>query len=119
MRTGRFWAISTLLLATACAFASASPTRYAEALDVWKGWAFLMGDWVGSGAGPVHEDLLIVYPAPSGPGFRAIYFDNEGHTIPYRVAMSPTGPSLVFESEGVAGEPRFRLSYEGAAGGAL
>jgi hypothetical protein len=73
----------------------------------------------GSGPGTVHEDLLIVYPAPGGPGLRAIYFDNEGHTIPYRVTLSPAGPSVVFESEGAAGEPRFRLSYEVAAGGDL
>ncbi|HEX2695938.1 MAG TPA: hypothetical protein VHP61_09300 [Acidobacteriota bacterium] len=156
MRTGRLRAISALLLSAACAFASASRTRNAEARDIWQGWAFLMGDWVGtgtgrpgertgdfafrpeldgrilgrknrveypardgSGAGLVHEDLLIVYPAQGGPGFRAIYFDNEGHTIPYRVTLSPTGPSAVFESEGTAGEPRFRLSYEGSAGGDL
>lgn len=71
----------------------------------------------GSGPGTVHEDLLIVYPAPDGPGFRAIYFDNEGHTIPYLVALSPTGPAVVFESEVAAGKPRFRLSYEGFTGG--
>ncbi len=72
-----------------------------------------------SGAGTVHEDLLIVYPAPGRPGFRAIYFDNEGHTIRYDVALSPTGPSVVFESEGATGEPRFRLSYERSAEGSL
>jgi hypothetical protein len=156
MRRGRFPAIPSLLLLAACAIASASPTPNAEARDVWDGWAFLLGDWVGtgtgkpgegtgafsfrpdldgrifvrknrveypardgSGAAAVHEDLLIVYPARGGPGFRAIYFDNEGHTIPYRIALSPTVPSVVFESEGAAGETRFRLSYEGSAGGGL
>jgi hypothetical protein len=156
MRTGRSRTISALLLSAACAFASVSPTRNTEAPDIWEGWAFLMGDWAGtgtgrpgegsgvfsfrpeldgrilvrknrveypardgSGAGTVHEDLLIVYPAPGGPGFRAIYFDNEGHTIPYRVTLSPAAPSVVFESEGAAGEPRFRLSYEVSAGGDL
>ncbi len=73
----------------------------------------------GSGPGSVHEDLLIVYPAPGGPGFRAIYFDNEGHAIPYRVILSAAGPSVVFESEGTPGETRFRLSYEAAAGSDL
>jgi hypothetical protein len=156
MRTGGLRAISAIFLSAACAFASASPIRNAEARDIWKGWAFLMGDWVGtgtgkpgegiggfsfrpeldgrilvrknrveypardgSGAGTVHEDLLMVYPAPGGPGSKAIYFDNEGHTILYRVALSPTGPSVVFESEGAAGEPRFRLSYEVSAAGDL
>ena len=156
MTTGRFRAISAVLFAAVCVYASASSMGKTEVPDVWKGWAFLMGDWVGtgtgrpgegtgvfsfraeldgrilvrknrveypapvgSGVGPVHEDLLIVYPATDGPGFRAIYFDNEGHTIPYHVALSLTGPSIVFESQGAAGEPRFRLSYESVAGGGL
>ncbi len=157
MRTDRFRAISALLLSAACAFAAASPALCAEAPDIWEGWAFLRGDWVGTGTGRlgegtgvfsfhpeldgrilvrknrveypsrdgsglavVHEDLLIVYPGSSPSGFRAIYFDNEGHTIPYRVALSPAAPSVVFESEGPpAGEPRFRLSYEVSAGGEL
>jgi hypothetical protein len=156
MRKSRPWTIPALLLAAACVLAAALPTEIAEAPDIWEGWTFLLGDWVGtgtgkpgegsgvfsflpeldgrilvrknrveypardgSGPGTVHEDLLIVYPAPGGPGFRAIYFDNEGHTIPYRVTLSPAVPSAVFESEGTAGETRFRLSYEVASGGDL
>lgn len=155
MRMSRPWTMPALLLSAVCAFAAASPS-IAETPDIWKGWAFLLGDWVGtgtgkpgegsgvfsfhseldgrilvrknrveypardgSGPGTVHEDLLIVYPAPSGHESRAIYFDNEGHTIPYRVTLSAAGPSVVFESEGAAGETRFRLSYEVAAGGDL
>ncbi len=73
-----------------------------------------------TGSPVVHEDLMIVYPDPSASGFRAIYFDNEGHTIPYRVALSPAAPSVVFESDGAASEgPRFRLSYAVSAGGDL
>lgn len=156
MTTGRFRALAALLLAAVCVYGSASSPSKTEARDNWEGWAFLMGDWVGTGTGipgegtgvfsfrpeldgrilvrknrveypapavsgssPVHEDLLIVYPAQGGSVLRAIYFDNEGHTIPYGVALSPTGPSVVFESEGIAEEPLFRLSYEGAAGGRL
>lgn len=156
MRMSRSWTIPTLLLSAVCVLSAASLTRIAEAPDVWEGWTFLLGDWVGtgtgkpgegsgvfsfrpeldgrilvrknrveypardgSGPGTVHEDLLIIYPAAGGAGFRAIYFDNEGHTIPYRVTLSPALPSVVLESEGAAGEPRFKLTYEVAAGGDL
>lgn len=156
MRMSRPWTIPALLLSAACALAAASPTNIAETPDIWKGWTFLLGDWVGtgtgkpgegsgvfsfrpeldgrilvrknrveypardgSGPGTVHEDLLIIYPAPGGPGFRAIYFDNEGHTIPYRVILSPSVPSVVLESEGAVGEARFKLTYDVAAGGDL
>lgn len=156
MRMSRPWTIPALLFSAACALAAASPKSIAETTDLWKGWTFLLGDWVGTGTGKpgegsgvfsfhpaldgrilvrknrveypardgsgpatAHEDLLIVYPAPGGYEPRAIYFDNEGHTIPYRVTLSAAGPSVVFESEGAAGETRFRLSYQVAAGGDL
>lgn len=152
MRTGRIGAVPALLLSAACAFAS--PARNSGGRDVWEGWSFLLGEWIGNGAGSpgegtgtfsfrpeldgrifvrksrveypsrdgiaaplIHEDILVIYPVPGGAGFRAIYFDNEGHRIPYRAALYPKGPSVVFESEGAEGGARFRLVYEGAASG--
>jgi hypothetical protein len=70
----------------------------------------------GEKAGAVHEDLMIVYPQPTGDGFRAIYFDSEGHVIHYTVSFA-AGKSAVFESDGADKGPRFRIVYEpGPAG---
>jgi hypothetical protein len=58
-----------------------------------------------------HGDLLYVYQDASGQPLKAIYFDNEGHTIHYNVlAQSPS--QAVFLSEASAPGPRFRLVYE-------
>jgi hypothetical protein len=57
-----------------------------------------------------HDDLMVVYAAADGV-VRADYYDNEGHTIRYSVT-SPAAGQAVFVSELVAGEPRYRLSYE-------
>ena len=57
----------------------------------------------------VHEDLLIVYPGNAGSPQEAIYFDNEGHTIKYKVNFSENTVALT--SDLVANTPRFRLSY--------
>lgn len=73
----------------------------------------------GEERGAVHEDLLIVYPQPGGGDFRAIYFDNEGHVIHYKISFPARQPAAVFESDGTAPGPRFRLSYAAAADGAL
>ncbi len=56
-----------------------------------------------------HSDLLYVYP--EGAGLKAIYFDNEGHTIHYDVT-TPTPSSVVFLSDPGSPGPRFRLMYE-------
>jgi hypothetical protein len=57
----------------------------------------------------VHDDLLIVYPgAPGGPQ-EAIYFDNEGNTINYKVSF--TDNSVILTSDKATNVPRFRLSY--------
>lgn len=56
----------------------------------------------------VHDDLLIVYPAAQGIQ-EAIYFDNEGNTIKYKVSF--TENAIVLTSEKSSGTPRFRLSY--------
>ncbi len=108
--------------------------------------AFLVGDWVGSGGGQPgersggsvfewaaerhalvrrnwavtqggrHEDVLLVYPAGGG-ALRALYTDNEGHTIPYDVTVAPDRRRVVFLSTGDG--PRYRLWYEAAADGSL
>ncbi len=61
-----------------------------------------------------HGDLLYVYEDRPGQPLKAIYFDNEGHTIHYDVT-TPTPTSAVFLSEPGPG-PRFRLTYELSGG---
>jgi hypothetical protein len=56
-----------------------------------------------------HDDQLITYKEENGE-MRAIYFDNEGHTIHYEVSISPEG-NIVYSSNKVQGTPRFRMSY--------
>jgi hypothetical protein len=63
-----------------------------------------------------HDDLMVIYAQRES--IRADYYDNEGHVIRYRV--EPQGNNeVVFVSEVVAGEPRFRLSYKLAPDGNL
>jgi hypothetical protein len=57
----------------------------------------------------VHDDLLIIYPGSQGAPQEAIYFDNEGNTIKYKVSFSEN--SVVLTSDIAANVPRFRLSY--------
>ncbi len=73
----------------------------------------------GEKKGLVHEDLLVIYPLPDEAQFRAIYFDNEGHTINYKVSSPARQPAVIFESEGDEHSPRARLVYEASEGGAL
>ena len=64
-----------------------------------------------------HDDLMIIYAAGSGL-IRADYYDNEGHVIRY--AVTPDGPGkATFTGEAVAGEPRFRLTYDLDSSGML
>ena len=73
----------------------------------------------GAKEGAVHEDLLVIYREPGEDGFRALYWDNEGHVIHYRVSI-PSRPNVVmFESEGPDKGPRFRLVHELASDGQL
>jgi hypothetical protein len=58
----------------------------------------------------VHDDLLIIYPVDQGDQQEAIYFDNEGNTIKYKVSFSEN--SVVLTSDLSAKVPRFRLSYK-------
>jgi len=57
----------------------------------------------------IHDDLMVVYPDRSGVPLKAIYFDNEGHTINYLVTYSEN--SIILTSEKNEGAPLFRLTY--------
>jgi hypothetical protein len=57
----------------------------------------------------VHNDLMIVYPGNPGESFKAIYFDNEGHTINYLVTINEN--SIILTSEKKPDNPVFRLTY--------
>jgi hypothetical protein len=57
-----------------------------------------------------HNDLLYIFPAPSGQAFQAIYFDNEGHVIHYDVSTPKPG-SVVLLSDPAQPGPQYRLSY--------
>ncbi len=57
----------------------------------------------------IHDDLLIVYSQSGSASQEAIYFDNEGNTIKYKVAFSDN--SIILTSDKIAGSPRFRFTY--------
>ena len=57
-----------------------------------------------------HNDLMVIYQEPGHP-HRAIYFDNEGHTIQYTIIISEHGKSATFTSDSLKAQPRFRLTY--------
>jgi hypothetical protein len=62
-----------------------------------------------------HTDLMIVYQESGETKLRAIYFDDEGHTIHYVVEPLPDGNSVQFLSEASASQPRYRLTYRKTA----
>lgn len=57
-----------------------------------------------------HDDLMIVYINQGGTADRAVYFDNEGHTIFYSVSFKENSITLTSDKSGNA--PVFRLVYE-------
>ena len=57
----------------------------------------------------IHDDLMIIYLDYSGTPSRAIYFDNETHTINYSISYSDS--SIVMLSEKINNFPIFRLTY--------
>jgi hypothetical protein len=63
----------------------------------------------------VHDDLLVVH---SG-GSAAVYFDNEGHVIHYRVTADNAAKSATFVSVDPSPAPLFRLTYTQGAPGQL
>jgi hypothetical protein len=58
-----------------------------------------------------HGDLLYIYPAATGQGFQAIYFDNEGHVLRYDLS-TPKVNSVVLVTDPAQPGPQYRLSYE-------
>jgi len=56
-----------------------------------------------------HDDLMIIYPDYTGNPLKAIYFDNEGHTINYSVTYPDK--TIILTSEKIPGVPVFRLTY--------
>lgn len=73
----------------------------------------------GEASGTVHEDLMIIYRQSGELPFLAIYFDNEGHVINYRVSFPAKQQSVVFESDASDKAPRFRFVYEMGPDGLL
>jgi hypothetical protein len=57
-----------------------------------------------------HGDLLYVYFDGPAQALKAIYFDNEGHVIHYKVS-TPTSSSVIFLSDPSVPGPQFRLTY--------
>lgn len=57
----------------------------------------------------IHDDLMIVYLDNAGQPSKAIYFDNESHTINY--AITYLEKSIIFTSSKAQNIPVFRLSY--------
>jgi hypothetical protein len=60
--------------------------------------------------GYAHDDLLIIYTEFNGAK-RAIYFDNEQHTIHYEVKISPDQNMITLESDPLPSVPQFRFTY--------
>lgn len=57
----------------------------------------------------IHDDLMIIYADQTGNPSKAIYFDNEGHTINYSISYS--NKSIVMTSDKIQNIPIFRLTY--------
>lgn len=57
----------------------------------------------------IHDDLMVVYLDFAGNPSKAIYFDNEGHTINYTISYSDK--SIALTSEKIPNVPVFRLTY--------
>jgi hypothetical protein len=57
-----------------------------------------------------HDDLMIVYRDETSRQMLAMYFDSEGHVIPYSVKPADGG-GVVFVTEGASDTMRYRLTY--------
>jgi len=64
---------------------------------------------IGNKSKIIHDDLMIVYPDNAGNPSKAIYFDDEGHTINYSITCSDK--SIVLTSDKIPNIPIFRLTY--------
>jgi hypothetical protein len=58
-----------------------------------------------------HSDLLYIYQDPASHAPKAIYFDNEGHTILYDVSTPAPNTAVFVSAESKTG-PQFRLVYQ-------
>jgi hypothetical protein len=58
----------------------------------------------------IHDDLMVIYPDPTGNPGGGIYFDNEGHVINYSITF-PNEKDIVFTSDKTPRNPIFRLTY--------
>ncbi len=56
-----------------------------------------------------HDDLMVVTPATGSEPVRASYYDNEGHSILYMVALADS--AIVMTSDAKEKSPFFRLTY--------
>ena len=63
----------------------------------------------GNKPGVIHDDLMVIYPDYSGSPVKAIYFDNEGHTINYSITYPDK--TIVLTSDKILDIPVFRLIY--------
>jgi hypothetical protein len=61
-----------------------------------------------------HDDLMVIYADTTNNQLRAIFFDNEGHTINYSIRAAADGSSIEFLSEAQGQSPRFRFAYQKA-----
>jgi len=57
----------------------------------------------------IHDDLMVVYADFTGIPSKAIYFDNEGHTINYTITYA--NKAIVLISDKIPNVPVFRLTY--------
>ncbi|MGE5360701.1 MAG: HD domain-containing protein [Bacteroidales bacterium] len=98
---------------------AAGGTRFSREL---QGRVILRTNWANVAATATapasrHDDWMIIY-VDDGGKVRADYWDNEGHVIRYGVTSSaPRQASFV--SDPVPAAPRFRLTYQGTANGAV
>ncbi len=66
-----------------------------------------------------HHDLTVLYPDSAAGGLRAIYFDNEGHIIHYRIPQSSDPDLVQFVSDPTPSAARYRLTYKKTGGAAV
>jgi hypothetical protein len=62
-----------------------------------------------NGKAQIHEDLMIIYNDINKNPSKAIYFDNEGHIINYKISYEDG--MIILTSEKVTNSPFFRLVY--------
>jgi hypothetical protein len=140
MRTTRWIAVSLLVAAASPAFAAEPWNDVAPLIGSWvgegsgrpgdSGGTFTFAQELGSSVVTrkahseypatkdrpafAHDDLMVLFH--EGGATKAIYFDNEGHTIRYTATAEAN--RLVFLSDPAPG-PRFRLTYDWATAGVL